>query len=214
VGLLVALCVTFIVLWATDAHLTPEATGAVAGAAVSGLVAIALAVLGFVERRADAQRRQDEREADAHERRQTRNESYMIESFGFFTGGTQRRGVGISAVEGLLPELPDLRGVFVPLLVNQAIYVLTKVPESKKRSDVAAEVTENAAGGKALDDHEKDNFNRMIALLAELRPRDQEHEESYEKLATKIQEKITRVTDETAKWLEHRLSELGPRPTS
>lgn len=179
IGLLGALSLILLVLWLTNAHLPPAGTGAVAGAAISGIIAIALAALGYADRRADARERELERIED-----------YMIQSFHFFIGGTQRRGVGVSAVEGLLSQVPNLRGVFVPLLVNQAIYVLTKVPE--------------VAGEKALTDHEKDNLDRMIAVLSdELRLGDTEHAPHYAKLATEIRRKSERVNDRpTRRWLE------------
>ena len=183
IGLLVALSLVLLVLWLTDTHLPAAGTGAVAGAAVSGIIAIALAALGYAERRADARERELER-----------IEGYVIQSFQFFTGGTQRRGVGVSAVEGLLSQAPNLRGVFVPLLVNQAIYVLTKVSDSDK----------------PLTEHEKDNLDRMIAVLALLRPGDPEHEPHYAKLATEIRGKYARVDRRTKDWLEELDSQLSP----
>ena len=211
IGLLATSSLGLLALWLTDTHLSPAGTGAVAGAAVSGIIAIALATLGYAERRADARARELERRADKNERELERTEGYVIQSFQFFTGGTQRRGVGVSAVEGLLSQAPHLRSVFVPLLVNQATYVLTKVPESRQPS------TEHAPDAqKPLTEHEKDNLNRMIAVLARFRPGDTEHEQHYANLLDAISRKRQHVQGETERWLadlNEKLDRDGAQPT-
>jgi hypothetical protein len=153
--LLTGLSAAFFVLWITGAHLQPEAVGAVAGAAVSGLVAVVLAVLSSVERQRERQEREVEQRLERQERERSSTEEYLVRSFQYFVGGQQKRSIGISAIEGFSAEVPRLRGVFIPLLVNQVIYVLTKVPEDP--------------ADKILDDHEKDNLERMIELLGRFR---------------------------------------------
>ena len=147
VVLLLVSNVIFFILWITGAHPPAGTIGAVAGAAVSGVVAVALAVVASIDRQRDRQ-----------ERERVMTEEHLVHSFQYFTGGSggqQKRSVGISAVEGFSKEVPRLRGVFVPLLVNQVIYVLTKIPEGPR--------------DEALDNHEKDNLERMIDLLNQFR---------------------------------------------
>lgn len=60
------------------------------------------------------------------ERKHSRRDRHLFESLKWFTGKTQRRNVGIAVVEGLWKEVPHLRSILVPLLTNQAIYLLTQ----------------------------------------------------------------------------------------
>lgn len=76
------------------------------------LVAVVLAFCGYLERRA-AQR------ADL-----------LLKTVAYFDGGTQKRSIGISLVEGLLRKDARHREVLIPLLNNQFVYLLLH-PEVK-----------------------------------------------------------------------------------
>jgi hypothetical protein len=170
VVLLLVSNVIFFILWITGAHPPAGAIGAVAGAAVSGVVAVALSVVASIDR-----------QRDRRERERVMTEEHLVQSFQYFTGGSggqQKRSVGISAVEGFSKEVPRLRGVFVPLLVNQVIYVLTKIPEGPQ--------------DEMLDNHEKDNLERMIDLLNQFRSSG-DFAKYYAKLAEEIDRKISRM---------------------
>lgn len=181
--LLLATNVTFLVLWITDSHPPEGAVGAIAGAAVSGLVAIVLAVLTSLERQRDAKELERERVRDAQERERTRIEEYLVQSFQYFEGGQQKRSIGISAVEGFSNQVSGLRRVFVPLLANQVIYILTKIPEHPQAEE--------------LDSHEKDNVERMIDLLCEFRSAGS-FEKHYERLLGAINDKVERMDKKSA----------------
>jgi hypothetical protein len=63
-----------------------------------------------------------------------------------FTGGTQNRNVGIAVIEQSWTAMPDTKALVRPLLVNQAIYLLTN---SKEVNDL----------------HERDNLKRIMSLV-------------------------------------------------
>jgi hypothetical protein len=78
-----------------------------AGVAAGGwIVAIVTLVLGFFERRA------------AHE------EDRLSKTLDYFDGGSQRRSIGISLIEGLWLNKPRYRDIIVPLISNQVVYLL------------------------------------------------------------------------------------------
>jgi hypothetical protein len=66
-----------------------------------------------------------------------------------FEGGIQRRNIGISVVGHYWPELTELRGIFVRVLTNQAIYIV--------------------AHGSLDKAHELSNLKRIMTLLSEVR---------------------------------------------
>jgi hypothetical protein len=80
--------------------------------------------------RAAEERDRAQREAEA-ERERARRDAYLFQAFRYFTGHTQPRNVGISIIEGFWQEAPDLRGVYIPLLVNQAVYLLAGSKQRK-----------------------------------------------------------------------------------
>jgi len=81
------------------------------------LLAVLLALLGYLERRANQQ------------------SELLLKTVAYFEGKTQKRSVGIALVEGLLHKNPKHRDVLVPLLTNQFVYLLL-------HPDVAASVHE------------------------------------------------------------------------
>ncbi len=63
------------------------------------------------------------------ERRGNRKQDQLFQAFPWFDGGAQRCSVGIAIVEGFWVELPSHRRLMVPLLANQAIYLLSIADE-------------------------------------------------------------------------------------
>jgi hypothetical protein len=108
--------------------LSNEVIPALIGASVGVMIAVVQAVLGYLERM------------------RSRRDASLFQAFQYFDGGTQRRNIGIAIIEGLWQEAPHLRGLFIPLMVNQAIYLLTVSEQSEAR-------------------HEQDNLRRIMALV-------------------------------------------------
>ena len=105
-----------------------EVLAAMVGASVGVSIAIVQAVLGYVERK------------------RSKRDEYLFQAFRYFEGGTQKRNIGISVIEGLWQVAPHMKGMFIPLLVNQAIYLLT--------------------GSEQLEAlNERDNLRRIMELL-------------------------------------------------
>jgi hypothetical protein len=119
--------------------------------------------------RAAEERDRAQREAEA-ERERARRDAYLFQAFRYFTGHTQPRNVGISIIEGFWQEAPDLRGVYIPLLVNQAVYLLAG---SKQR--------------KAP--HERNNLDRMMELLTDPGSPRARFPEHYKTLAKTVKAK-------------------------
>ena len=103
--------------------------GAIVGAAIVGVVSLHVAKRG------------------ASERERTRREQNLLAAFQYFDGRTQRRSVGLSIIEASWRDMPELLPMFVPLLVNQAIYLIT---QSKEKEDAELEYR---------------NLDRIVALL-------------------------------------------------
>lgn len=102
------------------------------------------------EKRANEERDSaaEERKQFALEREKERREQRLFDALQYFAGGSQKRNVGISVVEGAWRELPDWKATLRPLLVNQALYLLLVSDE--------------------IDDwHERDNLRRLMRLVLE-----------------------------------------------
>lgn len=80
------------------------------------------------------------------ERKCVRRDQHIFEALQWFGGGTQKRNIGISIVEGHWEEVSHLGRVLVTLLVNQAIYLLTHSKEG-------------------ASSHEYNNLQRIMRLL-------------------------------------------------
>jgi hypothetical protein len=106
--------------------------GALLGALVTGVIAWRVAA--------------EERKGAANERETERREQQVYGALQYFTGGTQNRNVGIAVIERYLTVAPELQVTFMPLLINQAIYLLTKSKQV------------NA-------DHERNNLRRIMNLV-------------------------------------------------
>jgi hypothetical protein len=76
-------------------------------AAVGGwVVALVALSIGYIERKA------------------ARNEELLATTLGYFDGGSQRRSIGISLLEGIWIGKPSAFPVIVPLIANQIVYLL------------------------------------------------------------------------------------------
>jgi hypothetical protein len=75
-------------------------------AAGGWVVALVTLLIGYIERRAA---RDDER---------------LAKTLDYFDGGSQKRSIGISLVEGLWIHQPRFHSVLAPLIANQIVYLL------------------------------------------------------------------------------------------
>jgi hypothetical protein len=163
---LVAIAVLVVAL--SRARVADEVIAGVAAACVTGAISVVLAIVNLLDRQreqqergaaldreakerasarqTDAEERTRTREAEEKERTRTRQEENVLQALQYFTGKTQRRNVGIAIVEGYWHSVPTLRGILVPLLVNQAVYLLEQSKEINDR-------------------HEADNCSRIVNLL-------------------------------------------------
>ena len=83
------------------------------------------------------------------ERRNSHKDEILLKSVDYFTGGTQKRSIGISMVEGMIKTNKEYYPVIVPLLANQFVYLLLQ-------SDTASPI------------HEERNLVRIYLLLKEM----------------------------------------------
>jgi hypothetical protein len=58
------------------------------------------------------------------ERKATRKEDQLFRALAWFEGKTQRRSIGIAVTEAFWEDSPSSRTTLIPLLGNQAIYLL------------------------------------------------------------------------------------------
>ena len=141
------------------ANASDAVAAGVAAAGVSGAVSVALAVVSLLDRQRESEERsairKDEsdermslREQELRERLRNQREERVLQALDYFTGHTQRRNVGIAVLEGYLQLTPKLRDVVLPMLANQAVYLL-------EQSDEVDSV------------NEADNCRRIMALLLE-----------------------------------------------
>ena len=81
--------------------------------------------------------------------------SLLLDSLKWFEGGIQKRGIGISIIDGHWEEsqFSDLRATWVSLLSSQAVYILSKSYEEEKGKPIL------------LPEHEFLNLERIIKLL-------------------------------------------------
>jgi hypothetical protein len=106
--------------------------GGLVGALIGGLVTIQVARLQI--------------EAGAAELLRERREQQISAALQNFTGGSQKRNVGISVIEQYWSVLPERRPNLRSLLINQSIYLLMNSEE-------------------VHDWHERDNLTRMMRLV-------------------------------------------------
>jgi hypothetical protein len=88
---------------------------AVIAALSSSLVAIVLAVTGFIERTGDRKR------------------ATMLNALEHLTGGSQKRSVGIALIEGMWYDSQPFARAILPALVSQAVYLLLETKSGNQR---------------------------------------------------------------------------------
>jgi hypothetical protein len=148
-----------LVIGVTASALSAMVSAAVYGALVAGLVSIVLAGLSFAERW-----------SERFERARAETESRIFDTLRYFEGGSQTRNVGISVMETYWEDsrLLQLRDLCVPLLANQAMYLLRASDQKDKP-------------------HEQDNLRRIIALL-ERAAEQMRFPQSYESMRKAVRE--------------------------
>jgi hypothetical protein len=204
-GAIVAALLAAAIILAVAVALRGQSKDIVVGlgaALASALVTIVLAVLGYQERQQEAINRTEAAVREEGERARIRHEQRAFGALEYFTGRTQRRNVGIAIIEGSWRDVPEMRRMFIPLLANQASYLLEK-------SDEHGAV------------HEVDNCRRIIGLLIAWEPEFSAGPESvyYQQLRTVIRRRLASPTrtgvdgsgvDVDPGELRAWLAELGP----
>ena len=79
------------------------------------------------------------------ERRQAREEERLGKTLDYFDGGSQRRSIGISLIEGLWIKKRRFHDIIVPLIANQIVYLLLST--------------------ESHDPHNERNLVRLIMIL-------------------------------------------------
>jgi hypothetical protein len=59
-----------------------------------------------------------------YERKKSKNDEILLRTVDYFTGGSQKRSVGISLIEGLIKDKNEYYEIIAPLLANQFVYLL------------------------------------------------------------------------------------------
>lgn len=134
--------------------LSGDAIVGLVAALVSGVISIVVSAFShLVQLRA------------ATERRETRYEELVLKSLDYFTGQTQHRTVGIAIVEGAWDGATHLRKVFVPLLVNQAMYLLEQSPDDTYEQQNLDRILRIVADAYASKDFEDTMFLPLVGSL-------------------------------------------------
>ena len=134
---------------------------ALTGSLAVVVASVIVALLGIEEQRRrqlsefDEQRKRRNQDFLAEQDR--RREDFLYSALRHFGGKSQERSIGISIVDGLWDTTPKLHVVYIPLLINQAVFLLSE-------------------SGQADATHELFNLRRIMALLIEARHRGSEDE--------------------------------------
>lgn len=83
------------------------------------------------------------------ERQKKHKDDILLKATEYFTGGTQKRSIGISLIEGMIKSNQKYYDVIVPLLSNQFVYLLLQ-------SDTQSPI------------HEERNLVRIFFLLRDM----------------------------------------------
>ncbi|MDQ6900106.1 MAG: hypothetical protein M3072_11460 [Candidatus Dormibacteraeota bacterium] len=144
--------VSILAIATLQSTLSSEVKAAVMGGSVAGIVSILLAVFGIVERQS------------------TRREDHVVQALAYFGGHSQPRNIGISVIEGFCTLTPALQDLFIPLLVNQTMFLL-------------------AESGQHDAPHEVDNLERIVGLLIDAATPRQHFMPNYERLLKVMNER-------------------------
>ena len=85
-------------------------------------------------------------EASAREVMRVRDKEILYESLKWFEGRTQNRSIGIAVVSTSWTKYPEFRELWIEVLANQAIYLLTASKQADKQ-------------------HEHENLRRIMEIL-------------------------------------------------
>jgi hypothetical protein len=89
------------------------------------------------------------------ERKNNHKDEILLKAADYFAGGTQKRSIGISLIEGMIKLNKKYYAVIIPLLTNQFVYLLL---QSNTESPI----------------HEERNLVRIFSLLKEMISSDEE----------------------------------------
>lgn len=84
----------------------------------------------------EAQRATLEAERLAHAGQRASLREALVASLRWFEGGTQSRSIGISVVLASWDDFPDLQGIWLGVLSNQAVYLLTESRQRRKPHEI------------------------------------------------------------------------------
>jgi len=119
-------------------------------AAVGAILAAAGAAVGFFVKRywdkRDRFAEEGARKIQARDAERQQQREILYESLKWFEGGTQNRSIGIAVVTTSWQAYPEFRELWIEVVANQAIYLLTGSKQGEKA-------------------HEHDNLRRMLGLL-------------------------------------------------
>jgi hypothetical protein len=111
--------------------------------------------------------------------KEDRLESHLFESLKWFERGTQKRGIGLSIIEGNWEDVQVLHPTWTAVLVAQAVYLVAEKPKKKE-----------------LTAHELENRRRVCSLLKRATLTQGQHD-----TLSKVIKDAKRLTDdEKAEW--------------
>lgn len=134
-------------------ELSSEVAIGLVAAVVPGVIGVIVAVIGHLDHRQAAAEREALRSQADEERDRLRYEQIVLSSLDYFTGQdpkAKRRHCG-PVLQGAWSKMPHLRSIFVPLLVNQAMYLLEESEQEEAR-------------------HERENLDRIIGARHRFSP--------------------------------------------
>jgi hypothetical protein len=114
-----------------------------------------------------------ERVRASSEAERTNVRNILYESLKWFEGGTQRRSIGIAVVKTSWKAFEEFRALWLEVLVNQSIYLLTASKQERKP-------------------HEHENLRRMMELI--VREKSILDVESLKTLCSTLEEKLASHT--------------------
>ena len=100
-----------------------------------------------------------------------RKRELLLTAFSYFTGGSQKRSIGISIIEGLWTKKEKYSEFLVPLLSNQIVYVLLHSKQGNSR-------------------HEFHNYLRMIGLIMKVKNIKSKYYDSYGEIRNALDLKL------------------------
>jgi hypothetical protein len=114
------------------------------------------------------------------ERRSAREEERLAKTMDYFDGGSQRRSIGISMIEGVWVKNPRYHSVLVPLIANQIVYLLLSTDSH--------------------DAHNERNLTRLVMLLKGI---PNLKEQYFERWATYVTRSRASTTAKSKAYLSH-----------